>query len=126
MAFKQEQEVHNQMKSTLPVNCCTPLAGARMSNEEAHSLAALFKSLSDLHRVRIVNLLATSSDPVCVCDLTAALGLGQPTVSHHLKKLMAGGLIEREQRGTWAYYSLRDDALEKLAGLVGTTRKVSA
>ena len=53
--------------------------------------------------------------PVCVCEFMPQLGLAQGTVSHHLKKLLDTGLLDREQRGTWAYYSLRRDALERLA-----------
>jgi ArsR family transcriptional regulator len=67
--------------------------------------------------VRIVNLLATAGGEVCGCDLTDALELAQPTVSHHLKKLHEAGLLEREQRGKWAYYSLDRDAVRKLAAV---------
>jgi ArsR family transcriptional regulator len=67
--------------------------------------------------VRIVNMLASRGEPVCVCHLIEPLGLAQPTVSHHLKKLTDAGLLEREQRGKWAYFSLRPDAVETLAAL---------
>jgi len=105
--------------------CCAPLGAPSLSDDQAEATAQLFKALADPHRIRIVNLLATSPDPVCVCELTGPLGLSQPTVSHHLKKLLAAGLLEREQRGTWAYYSLRPDALGGLAAaldLQGTGR----
>jgi ArsR family transcriptional regulator len=95
--------------------CCTPLGAPSLSNDQAETTARLFKALADPHRVKIINLLATSPDPVCVCEFTEPLGLSQPTVSHHLKKLVAVGLLEREQRGTWAYYSLNRDALSRLA-----------
>ena len=95
--------------------CCAPLGTAGLSDDQAQATARLFKALADPHRVRIVNLLATSPEPVCVCELTEPLGLSQPTVSHHLKKLLDAGLLDREQRGTWAYYSLRPDALGGLA-----------
>ena len=85
-----------------------------MSDEEAAATAALFKALADPARVRIVNMLATAGDGVCVCDLTPQLGLSQPTVSHHLRKLADAGLLTREQRGTWAFYSLDQDALSLL------------
>jgi ArsR family transcriptional regulator len=98
--------------------CCAPLGAASLSDAEAAATARLFKALADPHRVKIVNLLATSPDPVCVCEFTGPLGLSQPTVSHHLKKLVAAGLLDREQRGTWAYYSLNRDALPRLAGVV--------
>jgi ArsR family transcriptional regulator, arsenate/arsenite/antimonite-responsive transcriptional repressor len=97
--------------------CCAPLGAAALSDGEAKATAGLFKALADPHRVRIVNLLATSPDPVCVCEFTEPLGLSQPTVSHHLKKLVAAGLLEREQRGTWAYYSLNREALGRLAAI---------
>jgi ArsR family transcriptional regulator, arsenate/arsenite/antimonite-responsive transcriptional repressor len=98
-----------------PAACCTPLATPSLSDDQAEATARVFKALADPHRVKIINLLATSPEPVCVCEFTEPLGLSQPTVSHHLKKLLDAGLLEREQRGTWAYYSLRRDALGGLA-----------
>jgi ArsR family transcriptional regulator len=105
------------MPTTLPLAsaCCLPLGAAGLSDDQAEATARVFKALADPHRVRIVNLLATSPEPVCVCEFTGPLGLSQPTVSHHLKKLLDAGLLERAQRGTWAYYSLRPDALSGLA-----------
>jgi len=97
------------------VACCAPLDATSLSDAQALATAALFKALADPHRVKIVNLLATSPDPVCVCEFTGPLGLSQPTVSHHLKKLVQAGLLRREQRGTWAYYSLDRVALGRLA-----------
>lgn len=98
--------------------CCRPLDGPPMSSDDAEATAALFKALADPARVRLVNLLAAGDGPVCVCELTPALGLSQPTVSHHLKKLTQAGLLVREQRGVWAYYSLDRAALARLAALV--------
>jgi ArsR family transcriptional regulator, arsenate/arsenite/antimonite-responsive transcriptional repressor len=107
--------------SALPViACCRPLASSPLSDDEAEATARLFKALGDPARVRIVNLLATSDEPVCVCELVEPLGLTQPTVSHHLKKLTDAGLLAREQRGVWAYYSLDENALATLSGLVDT------
>jgi ArsR family transcriptional regulator len=97
--------------------CCAPLAAAVLSDQEAAATASLFKALADPHRVRILNLLATSSEPVCVCDLVAVLGLAQPTVSHHLKKLVNAELLTRTQRGTWAYYALEPTAMARLASV---------
>lgn len=94
--------------------CCAPISQAGLSAEDAERSAARFRVLGDPARVRIVNLLATGG-AVCVCDLTPELGLAQPTVSFHLKKLVESGLVEREQRGKWAYYSLRPGALAELA-----------
>lgn len=101
-----------------PIACCAPLAAPLLSDEEAEATAALFRSLADPARVRIVNILATSTGSVCVCDFTGPLGLSQPTVSHHLKKLVDAGLLDREQRGTWAYFSLRPETANRLVGLV--------
>ena len=89
-----------------------------MSDEESAATAAVFRALADPARVKIVNLLATSDSPVCACEFEPALGLSQPTVSHHLKKLTEVGLLEREQRGKWAYFSLRPEAIEKLGAVV--------
>lgn len=98
--------------------CCAPLTAPSPSDAEIVATAALFKALADPHRVRIVNLLATRAEPICVCDLTGPLGLSQPTVSHHLKTLRAAGLVHREQRGTWAYYALDHDAMQRLRDVV--------
>jgi ArsR family transcriptional regulator len=100
-----------------PVACCAPLAAPALSDQEAGATAELFKALGDPARVRIVNLVATADAPVCACELNGALGLAQPTVSHHLKKLTDAGLLQREQRGKWAYFSLKRDAVEKLAAV---------
>ena len=100
-----------------PVACCAPLAAPVLGEEEAVATAELFKALADPSRVRIVNALARSDEAVCACEFEPALGLSQPTVSHHLKKLTEAGLLEREQRGKWAYFSLRRDAVETLAAV---------
>jgi ArsR family transcriptional regulator len=91
-----------------------------MSEADAELTATVFKSLADPGRVRIVNLLVTADEPICVCDLTPQLGLSQATVSFHLKKLVAAGLLERERRGVWAYYSVNREALERLAAVFRT------
>jgi ArsR family transcriptional regulator len=100
-----------------PVACCAPLAAHVLDEDQAVATAELFRALSDPARVRIVNILATSEEPVCACEFEPTLGLSQPTVSHHLKKLVDAGLLEREQRGKWAYFSLKRDAAETLAAV---------
>ncbi|HET9437365.1 MAG TPA: metalloregulator ArsR/SmtB family transcription factor [Gaiellaceae bacterium] len=110
-----EAVVHSELE---PVVCCAPLAAETLSDAEAAATAELFKALADPARVRIVNVLATAEgESVCICNLVGPLGLSQPTVSHHMKKLLDAGLVEREQRGKWAYFSLRRDAAEKLANV---------
>jgi ArsR family transcriptional regulator, arsenate/arsenite/antimonite-responsive transcriptional repressor len=103
-----------------PVECCTAVAGPGVTTDQAATLAAIFKALADPHRVRIVNLLANAAEPVCVCEFMPQLGLSQGTVSFHLKKLLDVGLLEREQRGTWAYYSLNREGLDRLADVFTT------
>ncbi|MFN2593452.1 MAG: ArsR/SmtB family transcription factor [Actinomycetota bacterium] len=107
-----------------PVACCTPLRAPEMSDENAAATASLFKALGDPNRVRIVNLLGNAADSVCVCDITSAIGLSQATTSFHLKKLVDAGLLNREQRGTWAYYSIDRSAFQTLSSVV-TKRSVS-
>jgi ArsR family transcriptional regulator, arsenate/arsenite/antimonite-responsive transcriptional repressor len=110
------------MRELPVIDCCAPLGAPTLSAEEAEAGAALFAALSDPARVRIVNLVATSDEPVCACHLIEPLGLSQPTVSHHLKRLVDAGLLERERRGKWAYFSLAPEAGTRLATLVDLAR----
>jgi ArsR family transcriptional regulator, arsenate/arsenite/antimonite-responsive transcriptional repressor len=102
---------------TSPAACCGPLAAPTLGATEAQATAELFRALADPARVRIVNMIATAGGPVCACEFNDALGLAQPTVSHHLKKLTEAGLLAREQRGKWAYFALQRDAVETLAAV---------
>lgn len=104
-----------------PVVCCAPLGAPTLSDEEASATAQVFKALADPARVKIVNLVATASEAVCACEFNETLELTQPTISHHLKKLTEAGLLEREQRGKWAYFSLNRDAVDKLAVVADLT-----
>ncbi len=113
-------------RAETPVACCAPLRARALGEEEAEATAALFRALGDPARVRIVNVLATRRRAVCACELGGPLGLSQPTVSHHLRKLTDAGLLEREQRGRWAFFSLRSDAVEKLAAVADLTGRVAA
>jgi ArsR family transcriptional regulator len=99
----------------LPViQCCAPLAD-ELSEQEAGELEALFGALADKNRVRIVSmLLKAGADACCVCDFEPELGISQPTVSYHLKRLTDVGLLEREKRGTFAYYRLAPEALDRV------------
>lgn len=102
----------------MDAECCLPLTAERLSPREAAATAAVFKALAHPHRVQVVNLLVRAGFPVCVCDLTEALGLAQSTVSHHLRLLVEAGLLRREQRGTWAYYSVDREAMRQLSAVV--------
>ena len=88
-----------------PIACCAPLSASSLTDAEAEATAAIF------------NALATAGGEVCGCELTGSLDLAQPTVSHHLKKLHDAGLLDREQRGKWAYYSLNRAAMTKLTAV---------
>jgi ArsR family transcriptional regulator, arsenate/arsenite/antimonite-responsive transcriptional repressor len=103
--------------------CCGPDIEP-MDAAEARTLAERFRALSDPTRVAIVNRLAAAE--VCVCDLTAACGLSQPTISHHLKVLREAGLVAAERRGTWAYYRLVPEAIEELRRTLGAPELVAA
>jgi ArsR family transcriptional regulator, arsenate/arsenite/antimonite-responsive transcriptional repressor len=103
----------------LPVlNCCVPLGRETLSDDDAAGLERLFRVLADRTRVKIVNMLVRSGEPLCVCTLVPSLGLAQPTVSYHLKQLADAGLVERERRGNFAFYRLADGALERLSAVL--------
>jgi ArsR family transcriptional regulator len=113
------------MKTLEVIDCCRPLGTASLSYDEAEATASVFKALSDPARVKIVSVVAAAGEAVCACEFVPALGLSQATVSHHLKKLTDVGLLEREQRGKWAYFSLNTEALERLESLVRIPEVVS-
>lgn len=99
----------------VPELCCPPLQDAPLSQAEAAELARGFAALADPARLRLLSLVAQSGE-VCACDLVEPLGKSQPTVSHHLKILTEAGLLIREKRGVWAWYSLVPGRLAALAG----------
>jgi ArsR family transcriptional regulator, arsenate/arsenite/antimonite-responsive transcriptional repressor len=105
---------------TGPDACRQPaLVSEPMDEASATGLAPVFKALGDPVRLRLVSLIgARDGGEVCVCDLTSAFDLSQPTISHHLKVLREAGLIDSERRGTWVYYRLVPAALERMAGLL--------
>jgi ArsR family transcriptional regulator, arsenate/arsenite/antimonite-responsive transcriptional repressor len=99
---------------------CPPLLAGPLDQDEADRLAAALKAVADSARLRLLSLIqAQPTGEACVCHLTGPLGLTQPTVSHHLKILLDAGLVEREQRGSWAYYRLLPDRLRTLRDLLG-------
>jgi ArsR family transcriptional regulator, arsenate/arsenite/antimonite-responsive transcriptional repressor len=109
------------------VECCTPIAGPALSPAEAAELERLFKALADRHRLQILNCLIQARDePICVCEIQPLLGVKQPTVSHHLKLLVDAGLLEREKRGTYAYYRLKPGVLERVGALVSGSPLLTA
>ncbi|MGG7466177.1 MULTISPECIES: ArsR/SmtB family transcription factor [unclassified Plantibacter] len=99
--------------------CAAPLTREAISPERAEALAKTLKAVADPARLRLISMVAAHDDAeACVCDLTEPLGLGQPTVSHHLKILVEAGILSRDKRGTWAYYRLVPGALDSIAGLL--------
>lgn len=92
-----------------------------MPSDEAERLAAMLKALADPVRVRLLRLVADSPDTTaCACHLPAALGISQPTLSHHLRKLVEAGLLLREQRGRWVHYQLDAAALGPISAFIGS------
>ncbi len=101
--------------------CCASLTGAILDEAQADALAARLKALADPIRLRLVSLLACSdSGEICACDLPQLLGRKQPTISHHLKLLAEAGIIDREQRGKWAWFRLKPDGLDEIREALGT------
>jgi ArsR family transcriptional regulator len=78
------------------------------------SITAATRALADPVRLQIVDVLRQHEGQVCVCDLQPLVGVSQPTLSHHLRKLRDAGLVGAERHGQWAYYFVIPDALEEL------------
>src|SRR3954453_23274270 len=96
--------------------CCSPLTAGALDEDAAERLARVFRALGDPTRVRLVSLIAAADGgEACICNLTAPVGLSQPTVSHHMKILAEAGLVRREQRGKWAYFRVVDETLTTVA-----------
>jgi ArsR family transcriptional regulator len=108
------------MPTPLPVvACCAPLGASLLSDDQAVELEQVFKALADRHRVKILNrLLAAGGEAVCVCDFQDLLGMKQSTVSYHLKQLLDAGILEREKRGAFAYFSVAPGALQRISELL--------
>lgn len=104
------------MDDAPPDACCPPLLAEALDEVAAADLAAVLKALADPARVRLVSIIATAATgEVCACDLPAMLNRSQPTVSHHLSQLVRAGILQREQRGKWAWFRLRPERLAALA-----------
>jgi ArsR family transcriptional regulator len=101
--------------------CCSPVFDAPLGEEDAVTLADGFKALADPARLRLLSLIAARpAGEACACDLVEPLGRSQPTVSHHLKVLFEAGLVTRERRGTWVWYSVVEERLADLRGALET------
>jgi ArsR family transcriptional regulator len=101
--------------AVIDAECCPQVLAAPLGEDEAERLAGALRVLADPTRLRLLSLIGAQPDgEACVCDLTAPIGLSQPTVSHHLRVLAEAGLVGREQRGRWAFYSLMPEPIELL------------
>ncbi|MET9908744.1 metalloregulator ArsR/SmtB family transcription factor [Streptomyces sp. NPDC006476] len=102
--------------------CCAGLSAAPLDEDRATDLAKVFKALGDPVRLRLMSMIASRGQggEVCVCELTPAFDLSQPTISHHLKLLRQAGLIDCERRGTWVYYWVLPGVLDRLAAFLTT------
>ncbi len=107
------------------VACCSPLARVPLSAAAADPLAGVLKALADPTRLRLLSLIqAHEGGEACGCDLIRPLGLSQPTISHHLKVLLDAGLVTRDKRGVWAYFTLVPGALDSLAAVISSREAV--
>src|ERR1700709_2108684 len=95
--------------------CCEPVVSPDVEREQAERMAAIAKALGDPVRLQMVDVLRKHAGKVCVCELVPLFDLSQPTVSHHLKKLRAAGIVGSERRGLWAYYYVKPEALEEFS-----------
>jgi ArsR family transcriptional regulator len=113
----------NDLANDTPVElCCTPLLQGALDEEQATELAEVLKALADPIRLRLVSIVASSgAGEVCACDLPALVDRSQPTVSHHLSLLVKAGLLDREQRGKWAWFRLRRERLAAVSDLLVNT-----
>lgn len=106
---------------TIDSACCPPVFSEPLDEAEADRLAAALRVLADPARLRLLSIISACAErEACVCDLTEPLGLSQPTVSHHLRVLADAGLVEREQRGRWAYFRVNTEPLELLRAALST------
>jgi ArsR family transcriptional regulator len=102
--------------------CCTPLLQGALDEDEATEFAEVLKALADPVRLRLVSIVASSAaGEVCACDLPSLVGRSQPTVSHHLSLLVKAGVLDREQRGKWAWFRLRRERLAAVSDLLVNT-----
>lgn len=112
------QPIDQETPAVQTMSCCAPAITVTLSDAEAAQLADALSLLAHPIRLRLLAILARNAGHVCVCDLEAALPVKQPTVSHHLRLLRDGGLIEGERRGQWIYYAVRQEALATVQLLI--------
>jgi len=115
--------VNSPPVSPEPELCCVPLLRSALDEAQASELADVLRVLADPVRLRLVSIIGTApSGEVCACDLPELVDRTQPTVSHHLSLLVRAGVLDREQRGKWAWFRLRRDRLAAVGEALVNTR----
>ncbi len=97
--------------------CCTPIQSAPLSDDDAAALASVLKALADPVRIKLVSVIAAAGEG-CACDFPELLGKSQPTISHHLRQLVDAGILEREQRGKWAWFTVSNERLAEVCSIL--------
>jgi len=109
-------ELTPKRKRAAGERCCEPIVYPDVEREHAERMAQVAKALGDPIRLALVDVLRRHAGKVCVCELVPLFDVSQPTLSHHLSKLRAAGIVDSERRGLWAYYYVRPGALHELSG----------
>jgi ArsR family transcriptional regulator len=104
-----------KQKRSAGERCCEPVVYPDVQRDTALRMADVAKALGDPIRLQLVDVLRKHAGKVCVCELVPLFDVSQPTLSHHLSKLRAVGIVDSERRGLWAYYYVLPGALEELA-----------
>lgn len=117
MSFTASPTTEQSAAAKLPEICCGPGAAPTLGEADAIELAGLLKAVADPVRLRLLNIISQAGE-ACACDLPALLDRSQPTISHHLKILVEAGLLDREQRGKWAWFTVLDDRLHALGDAI--------
>jgi ArsR family transcriptional regulator len=108
-------ELTPKQKHRAGTRCCEPVVYPDVAREEAERMATIAKALADPVRLQLVDVLRKHAGKVCVCELIPLFDLSQPTISHHLKLLRSAGIVDSERQGLWAYYYVKQEALEELS-----------
>jgi ArsR family transcriptional regulator len=117
-----KQEVPDQRSG----GCCAPISVSALDPEQAADGAAVFKALSDPVRLRLMSIIASADNEICVCDFTGQFNVSGPTISHHLRVLREAGLVDCERRGTWVYYWPLVDRLQWVSALLSVPEAAAA
>lgn len=97
--------------------CCAPLKAEQLGDADAETLASVLKALADPVRLKLVSAIAAAGEG-CACDFPALTGKSQPTISHHLSQLVDAGILEREQRGKWAWFRVNESRLAEVCSIL--------